>query len=51
MLEPYGGVGFDGRRASCQRKIAAFTYGAPINHETWDTCVEKADTGIEGSYA
>lgn len=32
-------------------KIAAFTYGAPINHETWDTCVEKADTGIEGSYA
>ena len=27
------------------------TYGAPINHETWDTCVEKADTGIEGSYA
>ena len=23
----------------------------PINHETWDTCVEKADTGIEGSYA
>lgn len=32
-------------------RIAAFTYGAPINRETWDTCVEKADTGIEGSYA
>ncbi len=32
-------------------QIAAFTYGAPINHDTWDTCVEKADTAVEGSYA
>ena len=29
----------------------AFTYGAPINYQTWDTCVEKANTDIEGSYA
>ena len=32
-------------------KICAFTYGAAINRDTWDTCVEKADTAIEGSYA
>ena len=32
-------------------KICAFTYGAAINHNTWDTCVEKADIEIEGSYA
>ncbi len=32
-------------------RIAAFTYGIPVNHETWDTCVEKADISIEGSYA
>ena len=31
-------------------KIVAFTFGAPINHETFDTCVEKADTEIEGAY-
>ena len=32
-------------------QIAAFTYGAPINADTWDTCVEKANTDIEGAYA
>lgn len=32
-------------------QIVAFTYGTPINHDTWDVCVEKADTEIEGSYA
>ena len=28
----------------------AFTFGAPINDETFDVCVEKANTDIEGSY-
>ena len=32
-------------------KIAAFTFGAPINQETFDVCVEKANTEIEGAYA
>ncbi len=32
-------------------KIVAFTYGSPINGETFDTHVEKADTSIEGAYA
>ena len=32
-------------------KIIGFTYGAAINHETFDTCVEKADTNYEGAYA
>lgn len=31
--------------------IVAFTYGAPINAETFDTCVEKADAGVAGAYA
>lgn len=30
--------------------IVAFTFGAAINQETFDTCVEKADTDIEGAY-
>lgn len=32
-------------------KLIAFTYGCPINHSTFDVCVEKADTDYEGSYA
>ncbi len=44
-------LGLTGGVLHVNGKIAAFTYGAPINHETWDTCVEKADTEIEGSYA
>ncbi len=31
-------------------KIAAFTFGMPINHETFGVHVEKADTQIEGAY-
>lgn len=44
-------LGLTGGVLHVNGRIAAFTYGAPINHETWDTCVEKADTRIEGSYA
>ena len=32
-------------------KMAAFTFGAAINDSTFDVCVEKADTDIEGVYA
>lgn len=31
--------------------LVAFTYGAAINQDTWDVCVEKANTEIEGAYA
>lgn len=32
-------------------KIVAFTYGAPVNHDTFDIMVEKADTNIDGAYS
>ena len=32
-------------------RLVAFTYGAPINEETFDVCVEKADVSYEGAYA
>lgn len=32
-------------------RLVAFTYGAPINYDTFDVCVEKADTAYEGAYA
>ncbi len=31
--------------------VVAFTYGAPINHDTFDICAEKADTRYEGAFA
>lgn len=31
-------------------EIVAFTYGGIINNNTWDVCVEKADTNIVGAY-
>lgn len=31
-------------------RLVAFTYGCPINHETFDVCVEKADVSYEGAY-
>ena len=32
-------------------KMVAFTFGARINAESFDVCVEKADTDYEGAYA
>ena len=31
-------------------EIVAFTYGSPINHDTFDVCVEKANTQYEGVF-
>lgn len=44
-------LGLTGGVLHVDGRIVAFTYGAPINQVTWDTCVEKADTEVEGSYA
>ncbi len=32
-------------------QIVAFSYGGPVNADTFDVCVEKADTAFEGSFA
>lgn len=40
-----GGAIFVGER------MVAFTYGCPINHNTFDVCVEKADVNYEGAFA
>lgn len=33
-----------------EEKLVAFTFGAPINCDTFDVCVEKADVHYEGAY-
>lgn len=32
-------------------RLVAFTFGCPINHNTFDVCVEKADVSYEGAFA
>lgn len=44
-LHPTGGVLLIGGR------LIAFTFGGPINYDTFDVCVEKADLNYEGAYA
>lgn len=31
-------------------RMAAFTYGVPLNDDTFDICIEKADTSFEGIF-
>ncbi|MBO4656966.1 MAG: GNAT family N-acetyltransferase [Bacteroidales bacterium] len=31
-------------------RLVAFTYGNPVNHDTFDVCVEKADVSYEGAF-
>ncbi|MGL5938364.1 MAG: DUF2156 domain-containing protein [Phocaeicola sp.] len=44
-------LGITGGLLYANNEIVAFTYGGAINQQTWDVCVEKADTTVEGSYA
>ena len=44
-------LGLKGGVLRVDGRIVAFTYGAPVNRDTWDVCVEKADTSVDGAYA
>lgn len=49
-LRHFDELGLTGGVLHVDGKIVAFTFGAPINNHTFDVCVEKADTDIEGAY-
>lgn len=44
-LEAEGGV------LMVDGKVVAFTYGSPINYDTYGVCIEKADVSYEGAFA
>lgn len=44
-------LGLQGATVRIDGRLVAFTYGAPINHDTFDVCLEKADTDVEGAFA
>lgn len=50
-LHHFDDLGLSGGILRVDGKIVAFTFGMPINQNTFGVHVEKADTSIEGSYA
>lgn len=50
-LEHFEELGLTGGLLRVDGKIVAFTFGMPINKETFGVSVEKADTNIDGAYA
>lgn len=50
-LKNFEALGLTGGALQVEGKIVAFTFGMPINYDTFGVHVEKADTTIEGAYA
>lgn len=50
-LHNFDALGLTGGILHVDGNIAAFTFGMPINQETFGVHVEKADTAIDGAYA
>ena len=51
VLDHWEALGGLGGVVRVDGRLVAFTYGAPVNNDTFDVCVEKADTDYEGAYA
>lgn len=50
-LENYGDLGLKGSALVVDCEIIAFSFGAPINHNTFGIHVEKADISYEGVFS
>lgn len=51
VFENWEALGGSGMVLRVDGQIVAFTYGAPINYDTFGVCMEKADTRFEGAFA
>lgn len=50
-MEHFDALGLSGGALEVEGEIVAFTYGAPVNHDTFCVHIEKADTRFDGAYA
>lgn len=50
VLRHWNELGGLGAVLLVEGQMVAFTYGAAINADTFDVCLEKADTGYEGAF-
>lgn len=51
VFSQWSEIGASGGVIRIEGRIVAFTYGAPVNYDTFDICAEKADPETEGAYA
>lgn len=49
-LHHFDALGLTGGAIRVDGNLVAFTFGGPVNHNTFDVQVEKADTRYEGAY-
>lgn len=49
-MEHFVTLGLSGGALWINQEIVAFTYGAPINYDTFCVHIEKADTNFDGAY-
>lgn len=49
-LRNFEALGLVGGALWVDDEIVGFTYGAPVNHDTFAVHIEKADSHIDGSY-
>lgn len=50
-MENFEELGLSGGALQVGNEIVAFTYGAPVNYDTFCVHIEKADTDFDGAYA
>ena len=50
-LRNFDALGLVGGALWVDDEIVGFTYGAPVNHDTFAVHIEKADSRIDGSYS
>ncbi len=51
VFDHWDDLGVNGGALDVGGRLVAFTVGAPINADTFDICVEKADADLPGAYA
>lgn len=49
-LHHFDALGLTGGAIRVDGQLVAFTFGGPVNHDTFDVQVEKADTRYDGAY-
>jgi len=50
VFDHWDALGATGGMLRVDGQIVAWTYGAPINHDTFDVCAEKADLAFDGAF-
>lgn len=50
VMDNWDALGGIGGAIRADGKLIAFSFGGPVNRDTFDVCVEKADTNFDGAF-